>query len=94
MTKSDGNVALSQDICSEVFMKAFENIETFSCGENASFSAWLYRIAYHSFIDALKKKDTDVSLDETLIVTEKLDYVDIFQKKEQTKEILQYLDTL
>lgn len=94
MTKSGWNVSLSQDICSETFMKAFENIETFCCGENSSFSARLYRIAYHSFIDAIKKKDTDISLDETLIVTEKVDYVDLFQKKEQMKEILQYLDTL
>ncbi|MDD2537653.1 MAG: RNA polymerase sigma factor [Candidatus Absconditabacteria bacterium] len=94
MIKSGGNKALSQDVTSETFMKAFDKISGFVFGEKGSFSAWLYRIAYTSFIDAIKVKQADFSLDESLYVTTPVDYVDLFQKKEATKQILAYLDTL
>lgn len=94
MIKSGGNKALSQDVTSETFMKAFDKISGFVFWEKGSFSAWLYRIAYTSFIDAIKVKQADFSLDESLYVTTPVDYVDLFQKKEATKQILAYLDTL
>ena len=94
MIKSGGNVALSQDVTSETFLKAFEHIEDFVCREAGSFSAWLYRIAYTTFIDMIKQKASEVSLHEGNEVGEQVDFVDIYQKKSQTQEIVAYLEQL
>lgn len=94
MVKSGGNVPLSQDVTSETFLKAFERIAQFSCTETGSFSAWLYKIAYTTFIDMIKVKSPDMSLDERYEVSEPLDMIDMYQKKQQTKEIIQFLEQL
>jgi RNA polymerase sigma-70 factor (ECF subfamily) len=94
MIKSGGNVALTQDVTSETFLKAFEHIGDFVCKEGGSFSARLYRIAYTTFIDHIKQKTPDVSLDEKKDVKEQADMIDLYQKKSQTESIIQFLETL
>ena len=94
MIKSGGNVALSQDVTSETFLKAFEHIGGFVCEKAGSFSAWLYRIAYTTFIDMVKQKTSETSLHEGNEVVEQVDIVDIYQKKNQTQEIVTYLEQL
>ncbi|MDR0651122.1 MAG: hypothetical protein LBG59_07180 [Candidatus Peribacteria bacterium] len=94
MVKSGGNIPLSQDVTSETFLKAFERIAQFSCKETGSFSAWLYKIAYTTFIDMIKVKSHTTSLDERYEASETIDMVDIYQKKNQTKEIIQFLEQL
>ena len=94
MIKSGGNIPLSQDVTSETFLKAFENISKFVCDENGSFSAWLYRIAYNSFIDAIKVKNPEVSIEDLEVAGEQIDFVDLFQKKTQAGLVIQFLETL
>jgi RNA polymerase sigma-70 factor (ECF subfamily) len=94
MVKSGGNVPLSQDITSETFLKAFEHIAHFSCTDTGSFSARLYKIAYNAFIDMIKSKACVVSLEDGQGESVNTDYVDLFQKKNQSQLILQYLDSL
>ena len=48
--KSNGDKTLTEDICSETFMKAFEKLPEFHT-EASNFRSWLYTIAYHTFID-------------------------------------------
>ena len=42
------------DIVQDVFIKAYENIQSFDASRR--FSPWIYRIAHNEFVNALKKK--------------------------------------
>lgn len=55
-----GNRDQAQDLTQEAMLKAVRHIETFR-GE-ASFSTWLYRIIYNTYLDSLKKQQkwTDI----------------------------------
>lgn len=44
----------AQDIVQDVFIKAYENIQSFDVSRR--FSPWVYRIAHNEFVNALKKK--------------------------------------
>jgi RNA polymerase sigma-70 factor (ECF subfamily) len=85
---------LSQDVTADTFFKAFENIESFECNDTGSFSAWLYRIANNTFIDHVKTKNIEILSESSLSNAVDLDVVDLFEKKEQTSQIIAYLDTL
>ncbi len=42
------------DIVQEVFIKAYENIQSFDASRR--FSPWIYRIAHNEFVNAIKKE--------------------------------------
>jgi RNA polymerase sigma-70 factor (ECF subfamily) len=44
----------SKDIVQEVFIKAYENIQSFDAARR--FSPWIYRIAHNEFVNAIKKR--------------------------------------
>ncbi|MDR3570777.1 MAG: RNA polymerase sigma factor [Candidatus Pacebacteria bacterium] len=44
----------AKDIIQEVFIKAFENIQSFDATRR--FSPWIYRIAHNEFVNAIKKR--------------------------------------
>ncbi len=46
-----------EDVVQEVFMRAYQNINSFD--SRRKFSPWLYRIAHNQFINQLKKKDRE-----------------------------------
>lgn len=52
----------AQDLVSETFIKALNNIASFSPKHNTSFRAWLFTIANRSFIDSTRKRH-DTSLE-------------------------------
>jgi RNA polymerase sigma-70 factor (ECF subfamily) len=52
----------AQDLVSETFIKALNNIASFSPKRNTSFCAWLFTIANRSFIDSTRKRH-DTSLE-------------------------------
>ena len=43
-----------QDIVQDVFISAYQNIQSFDADQR--FSPWLYRIAHNAFVNALKKR--------------------------------------
>lgn len=93
--KSGGNVALAQDITSDTFLKAFDHLPDFIQTEKGTFSARLYRIAYHCFIDAIKGKAAEtVALHTGNEAVEMRDMVDLYEKKMLTKDIVKYLEML
>ncbi len=49
----------AQDLTSITFMKALQNIESFSPKRNTSFRAWLFTIAYRCFLDDARSKKKD-----------------------------------
>lgn len=58
-----GDVEISEDITTEVFMKALDRISSFAW-RGLPFSAWLYRIASHEIANYFRSKHTkNVSLD-------------------------------
>ncbi len=55
--------ALADDLAQEAFIKAFKQLHNFR--QQAQFSSWLYRIAYNTFLEHVRKKQLDtVELDE------------------------------
>ncbi len=53
----------AEDITSQVFLKAWENLDRFRIG-NSPFIAWLYRIARNTVIDQYRTAKTTVALDD------------------------------
>ena len=43
-----------EDVVQEIFLKAYENIQSFD--SKRKFSSWFYRIAHNELVNALKKK--------------------------------------
>jgi len=44
----------AKDIVQEVFIKAYENIQSFDASRR--FSPWIYRIAHNEFVNGIKKR--------------------------------------
>ena len=53
----------AEDFTQEVFLKAYEKLETFS--KNVPFSAWLYKIGYNHGINRISRKQTMELAEET-----------------------------
>ena len=49
-----GNQADAEDISQEVFLKVFRSFKTFR--KDAKLSSWLYRVAYNTTIDSIRKR--------------------------------------
>ena len=65
--KVTGSPELAEEAAQDTFLKAFQNIKTFK--KNAKFSTWLYRIAYTTSINKIRKKKLlkqDISLAKTV----------------------------
>jgi RNA polymerase sigma-70 factor (ECF subfamily) len=69
---------LAEDITSMVFLRAWENLNTFRTGRSP-FAAWLYRIAHNAVIDHYRTTKTVVSLEEAAPL--QLSYADDIDKK-------------
>ena len=50
----------TEDICSEAFLKAISNLESFK--EKCSFKSWLYTIAHNLILDFYKKNSKEVKI--------------------------------
>ena len=55
----------AEEAAQDTFIKVFKSIKTFN-GES-KFSTWIYRIAYRTGLDYLKKRKTVQSIDEAMI---------------------------
>ena len=94
LIKANWNIHLAEDATASTFMKAFENIGRFSTEKKwSSFTARLFNIAYNTLIDFIKRKEYE-RIDEDSLKSENPDFVDFFQKHEQTEQILAYLEQL
>ncbi len=65
---------VAEDLVADVFVKAWEKLHTYAERKNVPFSAWLFRIARHTVIDAYR---THRGFDE---VSETLSDSDVFNK--------------
>ncbi len=46
----------AEDLTSDVFLKFVENIKSYKSTKNASFNAWIFRIAHNTVIDFYRRK--------------------------------------
>ena len=64
-----------EDLVSQVFLKAWENLDRYKMG-SSPFIAWLYTIARNLVIDHYRTKKDTLSLEEALILPSDLDAPD------------------
>jgi len=87
------NKDTAQDITSQAFIKALENIHSFKSSKG-TFSAWLYRIAHNTMIDTLRAQKRFVAIEDIEERGEANTIEQDAQNSMQTKKVLAYLDTL
>lgn len=85
---------LAEDITSDVFMKALSKIRSFDTKADSSFKAWIYKIAYNTIVDHYRTRKEEPSLEEVAERGYLIDIGDEIDKKEQSKKVLAFLDTL
>ncbi len=56
--------AVVEDIVADVFVKAWEKLDSYSGRANTPFSSWLFRIAKHVVIDTYRTQKEVIELDE------------------------------
>ncbi len=54
----------TEDVIWDVYIKAIENIASFNRKTEAEFFAWMYRIAYTTLIDALRRSKEEVTIED------------------------------
>ncbi|WP_422656921.1 RNA polymerase sigma factor [Paenibacillus sp. EC2-1] len=77
----------TEDAVQEIFIRAYENIHQYS--RQVSFSAWLYKMAYHHLINMKKKQSRWLKLVEH--VQEQQPTLQISQSEPVVYELLNYL---
>lgn len=67
---TDWNEALADDLVQDAFIQAFKELHRFR--KQAKFSSWLYRIAYNTFLQHVRKKQlaTETLEDQPLVASE------------------------
>ena len=85
------NREVAEDIVSDVFISALNNIKSFRLDESSSVKSWIYRIANNKVIDYYRtnKKTTDVW--DYLEISEKENYWEKIDNQDKLKEIKNYL---
>ena len=56
----------AEDVCADIFVKAWEKISTYKVQKGVPFGAWLFRIARHTVIDAYRQQRGFEEIPETL----------------------------
>lgn len=82
---------LAEDICSEVFMKAWKNISSFKDG---SFAAWIYKIARNTIIDHYRKQKPNSNIEDYWDLEDDTDLPEEIDKNLRLGKIRQALSEL
>lgn len=91
MKTSDRQIA--EDICSDVFMKAYKKIWTLELKTEKSFQSWVYTIANNSVIDFYRTQKHSVDIDEVFDLWEDINvHVDI-DNKDKLAAVVELLNT-
>ncbi len=89
------DVALSEDIISEVYFKALKTIKNFRGNTEGEFFSWILRIGYTTMIDNLRGQGIDTPLDELVFEPGYNDAgIDNIDNKTKLQEVITFMDTL
>ncbi|MFZ2310227.1 MAG: sigma-70 family RNA polymerase sigma factor [Patescibacteria group bacterium] len=81
----------AEDIVSEVFLKAWKNINQFKDG---SFSAWLYAIARNAIIDNYRKQQDLIDIDDCWDLADGQDFLNKIDENLKIEKIKQAMSSL
>lgn len=59
-----------EDVCSDVFLKVWENIGRYEAQKNVSFRSWFFTVARNVVIDHYRKRRDTLEIDEALQVAD------------------------
>lgn len=88
------NREVAEDIVSDVFISALNNISKFKLEETSSVKSWLYRIANNKVIDFYRTNKETWDIWDYLDMSIKNDFAEDVDNKEKLKEVFGYLDTI
>jgi len=86
------NRELAEDIVSDVFISALNNIKSFRLEESSSVKSWLYRIANNKVIDFYRTNKNNESICDYLEFSVNNDAWKNIDDKDKIKEVFLYLD--
>jgi RNA polymerase sigma factor (sigma-70 family) len=89
------DTALTEDIMSQVYMKALKTIKNFRGTSEWEFFAWILKIAYHTTIDELRGYTYDIPLEDIEFewVYHETEYSNL-DNKSRLEEVLGFLSTI
>lgn len=73
-----GNRTDAEDILQDTFMKVYVHLNSYQA--DYKFSTWIYRIATNACIDRLRKRKSDLSLDEESETSEGTEGTDLYAR--------------
>lgn len=86
---------VAEDLVSETFMKALKNMRNFSGTDEKELFAWLYRIAYNTFVDHYRSARETTDLDDVSdIIGQDAGFETLVDERSKIEEVLTYLETL
>lgn len=94
LMQTGGNQADSDDLAQETFIKVWRHMD--SLQQFSNFSVWIYRIAYHVFLDYTRQNMPTADMDDELIPEQDSmpDAASELSKAERSKVIRQVLNHL
>lgn len=85
--------ATAEDLTSQTFLKAWESFSKFK-GEEAQFSAWIYRIAHNALIDHHRKHRPTEVMEEEGEYADDRDFIQDLKSEEDRQAVLRALQFL
>lgn len=85
------NKEVAEDIVSDVFISALNNINSFRVEEWSSVKSWLYRIAYNKIIDFYRTNKEFEEIWDCLDMSINSDFAQDLDNKEKLKEVFLYI---
>ncbi len=92
-----GNNKESEDIVSDIFIKALEKIDTFKPQKGATFSSWIFRIAHNTVVDHYRQNDKAKFVDIDDLPEIESDEIlpdENFERQELFKKLFQMIQEL
>lgn len=83
----------AQDLTSQTFIKALDKINTYDLNQS-SFSAWLYKIAYHTIVDHYRSQKFEMDIDDVWGLSNDNDLALDLDNKEQLEQVRKYLQKI
>jgi len=88
------NKEVAEDIVSDVFLSAINNISSFKIEASSSVQAWLYKIAYNKVIDFYRTNKDFEEVWDCLEMSCQDDFCQNIDNRDKLKEVFKYLENI